>query len=91
METVYRLKPHELTDAFFETIKERFGGREIKITIEESYSEDLSSVEDAASDETEFLLRNEANRKLLLAGVEAAKQGSFSHTLTLDEIEAMAE
>ena len=86
METVYRLKPHELTDAFFETIKERFGGREIKITIEDS-----SSVEDAPSDETEFLLQHEANRKLLLAGVEAAKQGRFSHTLTLDEIESMTE
>jgi hypothetical protein len=36
METVYQLKPNELTDEFFTVIKKRFGNKEIKITIEES-------------------------------------------------------
>ena len=79
MEAVYQLKPNELTDDFFKTIKERFGDKEIKITIETPH------------DETDYLLQNEANRKLLLAGIKAVKQGRISHTLTLEEIEAMAK
>ena len=80
METVYQLKPHELTEDFLKTIIERFGDKEIKITIEEE-----------PFDETAHLLRHEVNRKLLLAGVKAVKEGRFSHTLTLEQIEAMAK
>ena len=80
METVYQLKPHELTEDFLKSIIERFGDKEIKITIEEE-----------PFDETEFILRHEVNRTRILAEVEAVKQGKFSHSLTLEEIEAMAK
>ena len=78
METVYQLKPHELNDDFFRIIKDLFGDKEIKITIE-------------PHDETTYLLQDEANRKHLLAGIEAVKQGKISRSLTLEEAEAMAE
>ena len=81
MEAVYQLKPDELTDDFFKAVKEHFAGREIKITIEDQQPQD----------ETEYLLRNEENRKHLLAGVKAVKEGRCSHSLTLEEIEAMAQ
>ena len=80
MEAVYQLKPDELTDEFFKAVKERFGGREIKITIE-----------DQPLDETEYLLRNEENRRILLSRIAAVKEGKIKHTLTLEEIEAMAQ
>ena len=80
MEAVYQLKPHELTEDFLKSIIRQFGDKEIKITIEEE-----------PFDETAYLLSNEANRKHLLAGIEAVKQGRVSHALTLEQIEAMAK
>jgi hypothetical protein len=77
MEAVYQLKPHELNGDFLKTIKDIFGDQEIKITIE--------------ADETTYLLKDEANRKHLLAGIEAVKQGRTSRSLTLEEAEAMAK
>jgi hypothetical protein len=76
MEAVYQLKPDELTDEFFKAVKERFKGREVKITIEEK-----------PQDETEYLLQDEENRRVLLAGIKADKEGRSSRTLTLEEIE----
>ena len=78
MIATYQLKPHELTDDFLKTLKETFYDREVTITVEEIF------------DETEYLLQPEANRKHLLAGVEAAKQGRFSNTMTFEEAEALA-
>ena len=80
METVYQLKPNELTDDFLYTIKKRFGHKEINITIEEK-----------PLDETQYLLQDEENRKRLLAGVKAVKEGKVKHTLTIEEIETMAQ
>jgi hypothetical protein len=77
MEAVYQLKPHELNADFLKTIKDIFGDQEIRITIE--------------ADETAYLLNDEANRKHLLAGIEAVKQGRISRSLTLEEAEAMAK
>jgi hypothetical protein len=79
MQAVYELQPEELTLDFFTAIKNRIGGRQVKITIE------------TPADETEYLLQDPENRKLLLAGIEAGKQGRYSHTLTLEQIEAMAQ
>ena len=79
MIATYQLKPHELTDDFLKTLKETFYDREVIITVEETF------------DETEYLLQPEANRKHLLAGVEAVKQGRFSNTMTLEEAEALAK
>lgn len=79
MTATYQLKPHELTEDFLKVLKEAFHGKEITITVEESY------------DETAYLLRNEANRRHLLEGIEAAKQGKIAHVLTMEEVEALAQ
>jgi len=35
MDVTYRLKPEELNDDFFRTIKQMFLGKEVSITVEE--------------------------------------------------------
>ncbi|MDR0474736.1 MAG: hypothetical protein LBH43_13820 [Treponema sp.] len=77
---MYQLKPDELTDDFFKALKERFGGKEVKITVEER-----------PLDETDYLLQDEENRRILLERIAAVKEGKVKHTLTLEEIEAMAQ
>ena len=79
MTATYQLISYELTDDFLKMLKETYYNREVTITIEE------------AVDETDFLLKPEANRKHLLAGVEAVRQGRFVHTMTFEEAEALAE
>ena len=79
MTTTYQLKSYELTEDFLEKFKENFKGKDITITVKEPY------------DETTYLLSNEANRKHLLEGIEAAKQGKIAHITTLEELEALAK
>ena len=55
------------------------------------YDKEITITIETPSDETAYLLRSEANRKLLLAGVEAVKQGKTVHTMTMEEAEALAE
>ena len=80
MQAVYQVKPDELTADFFKAVKEQFGDKEVTITIK-----------DEPMDETEYLLQDEENRRHLLAGIKAVKEGRCSRTLTLEEIEAMAQ
>ena len=75
MIATYQLKPHELTEDFLKVLKETFHNRDVTITVEETL------------EETDFLLQSEANRKHLLAGVEAVKKGRFAHTMTFEEAE----
>ena len=77
MDVTYRLKPEELNDDFFRTIKQMFLGKEVAITVEE------------VPDETEYLLSNEANRKHLLQAVEDIKHGRNVHTMSIEEMESM--
>jgi hypothetical protein len=79
MTTTYKLKSYELTEDFFKTFKDTFQGKDITITVKEPY------------DETAYLLDNEANRKHLFKGIEAVKQGKFTHITTLEELEALAK
>ena len=71
MIATYQLKPHELTEDFLKVLKKTFHNRDVTITVEE----------------TDFLLQSEANRKHLLAGVEAVKEGRLAYTMTLEEAE----
>ena len=77
MDITYRLKPEELNDDFFRTIKQMFLGKEVAITVEE------------VPDETEYLLSNEANREHLLQAVEDIKHGRNLHTISIEEMESM--
>ena len=77
MDVTYRLKPEELNDDFFRTLKQLFLGKEVAITVEE------------IPDETEYLLSNEANRKHLLQAVQDIKHGKNTHTVSIEEMESM--
>ena len=77
MDVTYRLKPEELNDAFFKTLKQLFVGKEVAITVEE------------VQDETDYLLSNEANREHLLKAVEDIKQKRNVHTMSIEEMESM--
>jgi hypothetical protein len=77
MDVTYRLKPEELNDDFFKTLKQLFLGKEVAITVEE------------VPDETNYLLSNEANRDHLLQAVEDMKSGMNVHTMSVDEMESM--
>ena len=77
MVTVYELRSSELTEDFFRVLKSTCEGKNILITVDDSY------------DETAYLLRNEANRKHLLKAIEDYKQGKVYKTMTLEEAEAL--
>jgi len=79
MTATYQLKPHELTEDFLKILNTTFHNRDVTITVEETL------------DETDFLLQSEANKKHLLAGVQAVKQGKLTHAMTLEEAEALAQ
>jgi len=77
MDVTYRLRPEELNDDFFNTIKQLFTGKEVAIRVEE------------VQDETEYLLSNETNRAHLLRAVEDIKNGRNVYTMSIEEMEAM--
>lgn len=60
MSTVYRLKASELDSNFLEEIKAIFGDKEIEIVVSQF-------------DETEYLLKSEANKNRLLRAIENVK------------------
>ena len=61
MSTVYRLKASELDANFLAKIKETFGEKEIEIVVSEL-------------DETEYLLKSEANKNRLLKAIDNIKK-----------------
>jgi antitoxin YefM len=62
MSTVYRVKASEIDSAFLDKIKATFGNKEIEIVVSE-----------LNEDETEYLLKSEANKNRLLTAVENIK------------------
>jgi antitoxin YefM len=60
MQTIYRLKTSELDENFLEGLKMTFKDKEIEIIVSEV-------------DETEYLLKSEANKKRLLEAVKNVK------------------
>ena len=57
METTYRLNADELDNRFIESLKSVFKNKEIEITV-------------AEIDDTEYLLRSQANREHLLSAID---------------------
>jgi len=57
MSTIYRLKANEIDRNFLEEIKTTFGDKEIEIIVSEF-------------DETEYLLKSEANKNRLLGAIK---------------------
>ena len=73
------LKPGELNDGFLQKIKNLFGDKEVKITIEVPH------------DETAYLMQDKEYWKTLVERYAAVKRGGVRHTLTIEEVEAMAK
>jgi antitoxin YefM len=69
MTTTYHLSATELNSTFIEKLKAIYKGKTISITVEEEI------------DETEYLLKSEANKTMLLASI---KQAENSELITID-------
>jgi PHD/YefM family antitoxin component YafN of YafNO toxin-antitoxin module len=65
MTTTYRLAANELSEDILTTLKKLYKGKTISITVEEEF------------DETEYLLKSEANRQMLLESIKQAKNGEL--------------
>ena len=74
MSTVYRLKASELDRDFLEEIKATFGEKEIEIIVSQF-------------DETEYLLKSEANKNRLLKAIENVKKGQNLVEVNLPDLQ----
>ncbi|MDR3248904.1 MAG: hypothetical protein LBT39_08985 [Treponema sp.] len=75
MHATYRLRADEITDNFLKGIKDVYQDKEIEIIIQE------------VEDETEYLMKSEANRQHLLRAIEEVRDGVSGHTMTFEELE----
>ena len=78
MVATYRLKTDEITENFFRNIRENYRNKEIEITIQE------------VEDETEYLLKSEANRQHLLRGIDEIRSGAPLQTMTVEQLNGLA-
>ncbi len=69
MYTVYKINADELNENFIASIKAQFQHQDIEISVCETVQ--------AAHDETDYLLRNPANKAHLLAAIENVKKGKL--------------
>ena len=77
MQATYRLNVTELTEDFIKALKSVYPNKDIEITVQET------------DDETEYLMKSEANKKELLKALEEAKKGKSYRTMSIEEMEAM--
>ena len=78
MVATYRLRSDEITENFLKSIQDNYRNKEIEITIQE------------VEDETEYLLKSEANRQHLLRSIEEAKSGTPLQTMTIEQLNGLA-
>lgn len=74
MSVTYRLKASELDQTFIEKLKAKHGDQEIEITVHEI-------------DETNYLLKSDANRERLLNAVESVNQGNNLVEVSWEDLE----
>jgi antitoxin YefM len=77
MEAIYRLRTDELNEDFINTLKSVYYAKAIEIRVQET------------EDETEYLLKDEANREHLMRAIAADKAGKRYRTLSMEELENM--
>jgi hypothetical protein len=77
MYSSYMVEADELTEGFLTGLKETYGKKKINILVYE------------VEDETEYLLKDEANRKHLLEAVAADKAGNSYRAMNVEELESM--
>jgi antitoxin YefM len=74
MELTYRLNANELNEDFINTIKKLYKGKDLEVTVQ------------VKEDETEYLLKSEANREQLLKAVKDVKNKKNLRTLNMDKL-----
>jgi antitoxin YefM len=74
MSITYRLKASEIDQAFLDELKAKYGDKEIEITVDEI-------------DETDYLLKSDANRERLLNAIESVNQGDHLVEVSWEALE----
>ncbi|MEQ8755054.1 MAG: hypothetical protein RID09_16275 [Coleofasciculus sp. G1-WW12-02] len=74
MSTIYRLKANEIDRNFLEEIKTKFGDKEIEIIVSEF-------------DETEYLLKSEANKTRLLGAIKNVRERKNLVEINLQDLQ----
>jgi hypothetical protein len=75
VQATYRLFADEITDAFLNSLKDAYRHKEIEIIVQE------------VEDETNYLLKSEANRQHLLRGIEEIRSGAPLRTMTTEQLD----
>jgi hypothetical protein len=78
MVATYRLRSDEINENFLKSIQDNYRNKEVEIIIQE------------VEDETEYLLKSEANRQHLLRGIESVKSGTPLKTMTIEQLNSLA-
>ena len=71
MQSTFTRRTDERTMDFLNGLKQMFTGKVLDITVSDNSSADTDEI-----DETEFLLRDPANRKILLDGIKEIEKGN---------------
>jgi antitoxin YefM len=79
MELTYRLNANELNEEFLNTIKKLYKGKELEVTVQ------------VKEDETEYLLKSEANRTQLLKAVKDVKNRKNLRALNMEKLKALVK
>lgn len=77
MYATYHINTDEMDFDFFQSIKHAFKGKQIEITI-------------LADDETDYLMRSERNKSILLKRIKDVEDGNNLTTFTSEEFEKFA-
>ena len=72
MQSTFTLRKDELTMDFLQGLKQMFTGKVLDITVSDNASDEM--------DETEYLLRDPANKKMLLDGIKEIESGNVEKT-----------
>ena len=78
MVATYRLRADEISENFLKNIRDNYQNKEIEITVQE------------VEDETEYLLKSEANRQHLLRGIEEIQNNTPLQTMTLEQLNRLS-
>jgi antitoxin YefM len=78
MLTIYQMKASELDERFLKSVKAQYRDRDLEIIVSDF-------------DETEYLLKSEANKKHLLQAIENISKGVNLKVVNLDDLDANSD